>query len=303
MTSGILPVNKPPGKTSFELVRLIRRATGEKRVGHAGTLDPMATGVLLVLLGQATRITEYLMDLAKTYRATILLGVETTTYDAEGEVVSTRHADVTEPQLRDALAPFTGEIMQRPPAHSAVKMEGERAYHRARRGEAVDLKERAARIDRLDLLRFDPPYVEIEVECGRGTYIRSIAHDLGASLGCGAHLTALERTRVGPFSVEACATEATLSTAFESSAWGDLLQPVDCGLTQLPALTARMSLEQDLRHGQPIRFEEEATVSLPHPADTTEARAYAEDGSLIGIIRYDAEAALWRPRKIFSLAD
>jgi len=298
VTSGILPVNKPAGKTSFDIVRHVRRATGQRRVGHAGTLDPMATGVLLVLLGQATRITEYLMDLPKTYRASIRLGVETTTYDAEGDTVATADVHVSETQLREALLPFVGDITQVPPAHSAVKVDGERAYARARRGEDVAMKARPARIDRLDLLRFDSPKVEIEVECGRGTYIRSIAHDLGAALGSGAHLASLERTRVGSFAVEACVDEATLAIAIEAATWADLVQPTDCGLLTLPAITLEIEDEKDMRHGQATDLGDEH-----RPPDGSESRAYAEDGSLVGIIRYDASIAMWRPRKIFALAD
>lgn len=296
MTSGILPVNKPAGKTSFDVVRYVRRATGERRVGHAGTLDPMATGVLLILLGQATRITEYLMDLPKVYRATIRLGVETTTYDREGEVVATAPVEVSEERLREALSGFVGAIMQVPPAHSAVKIDGERAYNRARRGESPVMKARPTRIDRIELLRFAPPDAEIEVECGRGTYIRSLAHDLGEQLGCGAHLASLERTRVGPFAVEACADEEALASAFEAGTWPDLVQPMDCGLLALPAITLDIEDEKDLRHGQPVDIGENENAS-----DGVEARAYAEDGSLIGIIRFDAALARWRPRKIFAL--
>src|SRR5207245_6851568 len=157
MPSAILPVNKPAGKTSFDVVRDVRRATGERRVGHAGTLDPAATGVLLLLLGQATRITEYLMDLPKVYRATIRLGVETTTYDAEGEVVATKPVQVSQERLRGALSGFVGRIMQVPPAYSAVKVDGERAYERARRGETVALKAWPTSLDHIELLRFAPP--------------------------------------------------------------------------------------------------------------------------------------------------
>jgi tRNA pseudouridine55 synthase len=297
MTSGILPVNKPAGKTSFDVVRHIRRATGERGVGHAGTLDPAATGVLLVLLGQATRITEYLMDMPKVYRATVRLGVETTTYDAEGDVVSTAPVDVSEERLREALSDFVGAIMQVPPAYSAVKVDGERAYERARRGESFAMKARPTRIDRIELLRFAPPDAEIEVECGRGTYIRSLAHDLGEQLACGAHLASLERTRVGPFTVDGCADEETLASAFEAGTWPDLVQPMDCGLLALPAITLDIEDEKDLRHGQAIDLAES-----DHTSDGVQARAYAEDGSLIGIIRFDASASMWHPRKIFALA-
>jgi tRNA pseudouridine55 synthase len=297
MTSGILVVDKPPGATSFDIVRRVRRASGEKRVGHAGTLDPAATGVLLVLLGQATRITEYLMDMPKTYRGTMRLGVSTTTYDAEGEVV--RESDpsaVTEADLRNALAAYVGEIEQVPPAHSAVKVNGERAYHRARRGETVAIKPRPATIYRIDLLRYEPPAAEIEVECARGTYIRSLAHDIGERLGCGAHLASLVRTRVGPFSLDGAVNEDALSIAFETGTWRDLVQPMDCGLIALPAITAEIEDEKDLRHGQAADL-----GGIEPPPDGTEARAYAEDGSLIGIIRYDADLGMWRPRKVFQL--
>lgn len=299
MTSGILVVDKPLGATSFDIVRLVRRAAAEKRVGHAGTLDPAATGVLLVLLGQATRITEYLMDMPKVYRVTVHLGVSTATYDAEGDVV--READasgVTEQMLREALAEFVGEIEQVPPAHSAVKVDGERAYHRARRGEAVALKARPVSVRRIDLLRYEPPVAEIEVECGRGTYIRSLAHDVGERLGVGAHLASLVRTRVGPFVVEAAADEATLTAAFAEGMWRELLQPMDCGLMALPAITLEIEDEKDVRHGQAVDI-----TGIEMPPDGTEARGYAEDGSLAAIIVYDAEIGMWRPRKVFAAGD
>jgi tRNA pseudouridine55 synthase len=295
VTSGILVVDKPVGASSFDMVRRVRRSTGEKRVGHAGTLDPAASGVLILLLGQATRITEYLMDMPKTYRGTVRLGIETTTYDSEGDVLREADvSDVTEQRLRETIAGFVGEIEQVPPAHSAIKVGGERAYHRARRGEEVALKARPATIYRIDLLRFRPPDAEIEVECGRGTYIRSLAHDIGERLGCGAHLASLRRTRIGPFSVDAAADEQALATAFDDGAWRELMQPMDCGLMALPAITLDIEDEKDLRHGQAVELE---TVT---PAADVEARGYAEDGSLVGIISYDAAAAMWRPRKIFA---
>ena len=155
MPSGILNVNKPPDLTSFQVVSIVRRGTGVRRVGHAGTLDPMATGVLLVCLGQATRVSEYLMQLPKTYRATITLGVETDSYDAEGEVVATRPVECSQEEVEAALAKYVGTIDQTPPAHSAVKVGGRRAYHMARKGETVALKARPVRIDRIALMRYD----------------------------------------------------------------------------------------------------------------------------------------------------
>lgn len=299
MTGGILVVDKPPGATSFDIVRMVRKGTGVKRVGHGGTLDPAATGVLLVLLGQAARVSDYLMDLPKTYVAVVRLGVETDTYDADGETVSEHDVTATAEDVRRALAAFQGEIEQMPPAYSALKVEGKRAYDLARRGEAVALRPRKVQIYRVSLLRYDPPLAEIEVECGRGTYIRSLAHDLGAALGCGAHLAALRRTRIGPFTTESALSEERLREALADGSWRQRLLPTDCGLVSLPALTVGAEAERDLRHGQAVKLDAATTGRLPPPTDGREARCYAEDGSLIGILRYDAAAGAWRPRKIF----
>jgi tRNA pseudouridine55 synthase len=300
MAAGIINFNKRSGRTSFSVIGQVRRGSGERRVGHAGTLDPLATGVVLVCLGPAVRVTEYLMDLTKTYRGTVRLGVETDTYDAEGEIVATREVDVSEPALREALSRFAGEIEQRPPAHSAVKVGGKRAYERARRGEEVEMKPRKVRIHRLDLLRFEPPEVEIEVECGRGTYLRSIAHDLGQALGCGGHLSSLVRTQVGPFRVEDAVDEATLEAAFADGTWREYLQPIDWALLHLPALTVPMEDEKDLRHGQAAHIDDEDALRGAGPlTGGMQVRAYAEDGSLIGILRYEAAGGDWYPHKIF----
>jgi len=297
--SGILSVDKPGGMTSFGVVGMVRRRSGVKRVGHAGTLDPAATGVLLVCLGQASRVSEYLMGLRKVYRATVRLGVSTTTYDAEGEVTATADASgITHGMVREALKGFVGEIMQTPPAYSAVKVDGERAYRMARRGEAVALRARRAVVHRIDVLRSDPPEIEIEVECGKGTYIRSLAHDLGQALGCGAHLSALRRTRVGPFSVEDAVTVEELDREFEDGTWRERVQPMDCGLMHLPAITLHIEDEKDVRHGQAVRIDEERLTAV-EAAPGLECRAYAEDGSLVGIVVYDGESEMWRPRKVF----
>lgn len=299
-SGGILNFSKPRGRTSFSAIGLVRKGTGVRRVGHAGTLDPMAEGVLLVCVGPAVRITEYLMDLPKVYRGTVRLGVETDTYDAEGEVVAEHDVSVSEDSLRKALAAFSGEIEQRPPAHSAVKVGGRPAYERARKGEAIELAPRRVTIYRLDLLRFEPPEAEIELECSRGTYVRSLAHDLGQTLDCGAHLSALTRTRVGPFRLEDALDEAALEAAFADGTWPDLLQPIDRGLAHLPALTIPIEDEKDLRHGQAAKIDDEETLRGAGPlSNALQVRGYAEDGSLIGILRYDAATELWHPHKIF----
>jgi len=290
---GILNVNKAAGMTSFDVVSLVRRGAGVKRVGHAGTLDPAATGVLLVCLGQAVRISEYLMELPKTYRAVIRLGIATDTYDAEGTPTSVAESiDVSREDLLAVLPQFVGEIQQAPPAHSAVKVDGRRAYALARKGQEVALKPRPVRVDRIDLLRFEPPEVEIEVECGKGTYIRSIAHDLGQRLGCGAHLASLVRTRVGSFGIDSATGTVALEAAFGDGSWRELVLPMDYGLAHLPAMTLGVVDEQDLRHGQALSLDEVAG------ADEVR-RAYGEDGSFVGIVRYDGDEGVWRARKVF----
>ena len=301
MVSGILNVNKGVGPTSFSVVGMVRRRSGVKRVGHAGTLDPMADGVLLVCLGQASRVSEYLMGLSKAYRATVRLGASTTTYDAEGEVV--REGDYTgisRGDVEKALEAFVGEIMQAPPAYSAVKVAGERAYKRARRGEDVAPAARKTMVYGIEVLRFDPPEVEIDVECGKGTYIRSLAHDLGEALGCGAHLSALTRTRVGPFKVENAIGMEDLEAAFERGDWQEHLLPMDYALLEMPAITLHIEDEKDIRHGQSVAIDEDRTETIAAIEDGMLSRAYAEDGSLVAIIRYDGATGMWRARKVFA---
>jgi tRNA pseudouridine55 synthase len=297
--SGILSVHKPAGPTSFDVIRAVRCGTGVRKVGHAGTLDPAASGVLLVLLGQAVRISEYVMDLPKTYRATVRLGVVTDSYDAEGApTLLTESVDVSREEIARGLEAFVGEIEQTPPAFSAVKVGGQRSYELARKGAAVALAARRARIYAIRLLAFEPPEVEIEVECGKGTYIRSLAHDLGQSLGCGGHLASLMRTRVGPFPVESSVSAGELEGAFASEEWRELVRPMDCGLTHLRAIALHIEDEKDLRHGQAVKIDEERLAGVA-VEDGRPYRAYGEDGGLVAILRYDAAAGVWRPRKVF----
>lgn len=299
VASGILNVDKEKGLSSHDVVALVRRGVRGVKVGHAGTLDPLATGVLVILVGQAVRISEFVMDLPKEYRTTITLGVATTTYDAEGDVTARHPVSVSEQEAREKLQRFVGEIEQAPPPYSAVKVEGERSYRLARKGAETSPSPRMVSVERIDLLRFDPPELEVLIECGKGAYVRSIAHDLGQELGCGAHVSELRRTRVGPFEADSAVPVERLRDLIRDGGWEDYLRPTDIGLMHLPALTVEIEDEKDLRHGQPIAGTDS---HLSPPADLSDGllvRGYAEDGSLIGILSYDATARLWRPRKVF----
>ena len=209
-------VDKPPGLTSFGVVKKVRWAVGVKKVGHAGTLDPMATGLLIVLVGRgATRQQDRFMGLPKVYTGTVRLGQTTASYDADTPVEAEADASgVTDAQVAAALAELTGEIMQRPPAYSAIKRGGERLYKKARRGEAVEVEPRPTTVTEFVVTERRGADLDVRVACSKGTYVRSLAHDLGAALGVGGHLTALRREAIGPFSVrEAWALDALVEAA------------------------------------------------------------------------------------------
>ncbi len=297
---GILNVDKPVGSTSFQVVALVRKLSAVKKVGHAGTLDPPATGVLLVCLGNAVRVSEYLMELSKTYRGNIRLGVATDTFDATGAAVFEGDAEaVDEAALRAALETLERQEQQTPPIYSAVKVGGTPAHRLARAGKPVSLRPRQVRIERIDLLSFQTPLVELEVRCGKGTYIRTLADDLGRLLGCGAHLRSLRRTEVGPFQVDDAVSLDQLRGAFADGSWRDLLLPLDYGLGHFPAVYLDMEAEKDVRHGCPLEPAATPFQRLQDAQDGQRCRAYAEDGSFVGILRYDGDSRRWKPRKVF----
>jgi tRNA pseudouridine55 synthase len=301
-TSGIFNIDKPAGQTSFQVVSLVRRLSGVRRVGHAGTLDPSATGVLVVCLGQATRLTEYMMEATKVYRAEVRLGITTDTLDATGTPVSQNDpSNISRQQVEEALTAFVGEIDQVPPMFSALKHNGEPLYRYARAQKQVERQARRVTIHRLQLLAFQPPLATIEVECGKGTYIRALAHDLGQQLGCGAHLATLARLRVGPFTLDDACSLPELEAAFQEGRWQSLLHPADAALPSWPAVTLSEPQERAVRFGQCL-----AADSL-EPAQAVEdgelCRAYSLRGQLVAILRYDAAALLWRPVKVFAAAE
>jgi tRNA pseudouridine55 synthase len=293
---GIFNINKPAGKTSFGVVVMVRRLTGERRTGHAGTLDPDASGVLPVCLGQGTRIVEFLMDTSKTYRAGVELGKATDTHDGSGKTIyqgDISGIDIN--KLEETLARFRGNIEQVPPMYSAVKHKGQPLYRLARAGIAVPRKSRKATIHRLELLSWQPPLATLEIECSKGTYVRTLANDIGEGLGCGAYLKTLVRTRCGIFYIENAVSIEQLEEAIEKGNRQQYLYPIDSVLQDIPALTVDEDGEAAIKTGRPIKQREDAD-------DDNQGkyrRAYSRDGRFLAILIRDKDSGRWRPKKVF----
>jgi tRNA pseudouridine55 synthase len=292
---GFVVIDKPVGVTSFSMVALVRRLTGVRRVGHAGTLDPLASGVLPVAVGQATRFIEYLDDAAKTYVAEVQFGAETDTYDAEGEVVGRGDASgLTQAGIETALGAFEGEIEQTPPTYSALKLAGKPLYRYAREGVDVEVRPRIVRVDSARVLAFDATAsrATIEVVCGKGTYIRSVAHDLGRALGCGAHLAALRRTSSGGFGIEDAHTPDALAALAERGEFADAMLAADRAVERRPAAILGGVHAADVRAGRNVGLDARAGREA---ADL--CRAYSVEGEFVGVLRLRAEG-VWHPEKV-----
>jgi tRNA pseudouridine55 synthase len=266
---GWLVLDKPAGITSTQAVGAVRRAFGAQKAGHAGTLDPLATGILPIALGEATKTVPYAVDGQKEYRFTVRWGVETDTDDAEGRPVATGDVRPERAAIEGLLPRFTGEVLQTPPVFSAVKVDGERAYDLARAGEPVELEARLVCIDSLALIDWpDRDTAVFAAQCGKGTYVRALARDMGRALGCRGHVIALRRTRVGAFEEPDAVTMEELAAATDAGALQALLRPVETALADLAAL--RVSREDTVRllRGQPILVRGNAPL-LPGPAYAT----------------------------------
>lgn len=256
MISGVILIDKPAGWRSRQAVDTIGKALGIRKVGHAGTLDPAATGLMVVLLNEGTKLSQYLMDGDKTYRATICLGIETNSYDADGEIVAqkpTEHLSVE--QVRQALQLFRGTIMQTPPAIAAVKIDGKPAYKYARAGQHVQLKPRPVTIYSLQVLRVELPEIELEIHCSKGTYIRAIAHDLGQTLGVGGHLRQIRRTASAPFFVRD-AIDLNVFLKKTPQEQRDFIISLDQALSAIPRIEAGDDLTRSVANGLAIRGEQ-----------------------------------------------
>jgi tRNA pseudouridine55 synthase len=289
--SGILNLDKPAGWTSHDVVARVRYLLGERRVGHAGTLDPMATGVLLVCVGQATRVVEYLTAGEKVYHAVARLGITTDTYDRMGQVTATAPLpNLNEDDIQNALGAFSGDIAQVPPAYSAVKLGGVASYRRARRGESVVLPARPVTIFAIRLLEWRSPDAVFEVECSPGTYVRSLVYDLGQALGCGAHLADLARLRSGRFKIEDAVTLEALAEAAAAGAMRNCLHPIEQALSHLVPVPVDASDAGRLVNGLPI--------SCDLRAVGTPGYARMPDGRIAAILSY--REGQWWPKKVFS---
>lgn len=295
---GILNLRKPFGATSMDVVRRVKHLTRQRHVGHAGTLDPMAEGVLPICFGQATRLMDFLVDATKVYRATLRLGVITDTYDAQGAVVEVRDPSaITRDTVEEVLGQFHGVLDQVPPMYSALKHQGQRLYDLARSGVEVERPPRKVQVHRMEMVQWDPPKVTLEVECGRGLYIRSLAHDVGLALGCGAHLEMLLRQRSGALSVEDGITLEEFAEAAQEGRWREMLHSPDVVLLHLDAAVVNAGMERTLRQGRPVPL----GPGRVYPAPTRPCRVYSTDGRLLAVCTYDFLKGLWKPDKVLDV--
>jgi len=297
--SGALVVDKPVGMTSHDVVQAIRNGTNLRRAGHTGTLDPRASGVLVILVGPAVRLSEYVSASDKRYQAIIRLGGSTDTFDAEGMVTPTVDpVNVTEAQFEEALKTFVGEIEQTPPPYSAVKVQGRKAYEMAREGEEVELAPRKITVHHLEVLEWTPPEVVIDVHCSSGTYVRSLANDLGVMLGCGAYLVGLRRTKSGRFSLRDAVPLRKLQEAFTAGNWYQYLIPAAEALGDWPAVELNPDEVEGVRHGHRVKVVGEPTE--------TKVRGVSTQGELVALMELTINedgSREWQPKKVFFTSD
>jgi len=292
VVSGVLVVDKPVGLTSHDVVQIVRRGTGIRRAGHTGTLDPRASGVLVILIGPAVRLSEYVSASDKRYQATIRLGSSTNTYDSEGIVTAstTTWDEISEDQFDTILQQFVGEIEQVPPPYSAVKVKGRKAYEMAREGEAVELEPRKINVFSLEVLEWAPPEVVVDVYCSSGTYVRSLANDLGNELGCGAYLIGLRRTKSGKFTLRDAVPLRRLQEAFNAGEWYRYLIPAAEALADWPMVELDADQVELVRHGHRISGESDIHGW---------SRGVSQQGDLVALLEADEESNEWQPRKVF----
>ena len=298
--NGFLNLYKAPGPTSMDLVRQVKRLTGQRKgVGHGGTLDPLAEGVLPICFGQATRLMEHLVDGEKQYRMEVYLGATTSTYDGEGDVVKTGDpASLARSTVEEALESFQGIIYQTPPMYSAIKQGGKRLYKLARSGIEVERQPRKVEISHIEILGFAPPSLMLEVDSGRGAYMRSLAHDLGEALGCGGYLRSLVRLGSGSFKSDDAVTMERFEEAASPDSWHKYLLPVDFPLLLMQGVAVNRAAERYIRNGQSVNAPSHIGI---HSGYMERYRAYTHDGRFLAIVSLDKVRNQWRPYKVFDL--
>jgi len=294
LVNGVLLLDKPVGFSSNDALIKAKRVLNAKKAGHTGTLDPFATGLLPLCFGEATKFSQDLLESDKTYLATVHLGITTTTGDTEGEAVETKPVDVTLDQIEAALARYRGPILQTPPMYSALKRDGKALYEYAREGIVLEREARPVTIHALTLVAYDAPFLKIAVTCSKGTYVRVLGEDIGAALGCGAHLNALRRTEVGPLTIEGMITLDDLLAHPDPLS---LLQPVDALLSSFPALELTPELARRFLQGQRLALGKE-DIALPEQQGRV--RIY-HAGSLLGT-GILGEYAILAPERLISTA-
>ena len=305
MVSGLLNINKPPGMTSHDVVARVRKLSGQRKVGHTGTLDPMATGVLLVCLGQATRLIEYLQGSPKKYRATVRFGVTTDTLDAEGQIVEEQDpSPITGEQLQLILPKFQGEIEQIPPVFSALKKDGQPLYKWARAGQPVTPAPRRVTVYSITWVDWQHPDLTLDIVCSSGTYIRSLARDLGNAAAVGAHLSALSRTANGRWSLPEAVSLKTLieeASQADQDAWQRHLQPLEYIVAHLPKVTLPPEAVQHIRHGRAVELKPAAfQLGAADHSNPAFICAYTPTGNFLAILtRAESNDKLWQPKKVF----
>jgi tRNA pseudouridine55 synthase len=292
LVDGVLLLDKPVGLSSNDALIKAKRVVNAKKAGHTGTLDPFATGLLPLCFGEATKFSQDLLEADKTYEATVHLGIMTTTGDTEGEVIETREVDVTPELIEAALARFRGPILQVPPMYSALKRDGKAYYDYAREGITLEREARPVTIHGLELIEYDAPFLKIEVTCSKGTYVRVLGEDIGAALGCGAHLNALRRTRVGPLTIEGMVTLEALQA---HPAPLSLLAPVDALLSSFPAVELTDELAKRFLQGQRLALGKEAVAV---PAAQGRVRVYCGD-KLLGTAQLQ-EFSILAPERLIA---
>lgn len=301
MINGIIIIDKEPGFTSHDVVAKLRGICGQKKIGHTGTLDPEATGVLPVCLGSATKLCDMLTDRNKEYVAELLLGVETDTQDTTGQVLSRQAVTVTEAQVREACARFKGDYAQVPPMYSALKVNGKKLYELAREGKEVERQPRHVTIHELEILRLELPVVRFRTVCSKGTYIRTLCADIGAALGCGGAMQSLRRTAVGAFRLDSALTIGEVQQRKDQGRLAEAIFPVDSVFTECPALHVAGAGVRLLDNGNviPAELTEENQAYEPGRWVRFYRRSDSETTGFAGIYAYDGERQCYKPVKMF----